>query len=90
MRWQALSRDAFLVKDENFKYENRFHWTNPRALRALGTQGSPSGPPGLRARNSPGAHASALKINHTKVVFQLVLLKASHMISMIVQIADRN
>ena len=47
VRWQALSRDAFLVKDGDFKHENWFHWTYPRD-------------PKLRARNSPGALASAL------------------------------
>ena len=53
VRWQALSRDAFLVKYEDFNYENWFHWTNPRALRALGIPGSPEGPSGLRARTAP-------------------------------------
>ena len=65
-RWQAPSRDAFLVKYEDCNYEDWFHWTNPRALRALGTPGSFEGPSGLRARSSPGALASALILTITK------------------------
>ena len=52
VRWQALSWDAFLVKDGDFKHEIWFHWTYPRALRA---------------RNSPGALASAL-ISHWQLI----------------------
>ena len=74
VRWQALSRDAFLVEYEDFNYENWFHWTNPRALRALGTPGSPEGPSGLRARTSPGALASALMINKY-YVYTIVILR---------------
>ena len=48
------------------KHENWFHWTYPRAL---GTQGSPESLLGLRARNSPGALASALIKNRICSIF---------------------